>query len=186
MTTAKKEKSNKPDLSLIPYCVEAELARAMMNGETKYGRYNYCLGHDNTDLCGAAKRHIGRYLAGETIDPESKVHHLAHAMANMLMIIHQEDLGTSRDNRHKVVATDAELFEVLNESVSQMAAYLAEPEPEHFFEIHARSNLSGEEFTLEACPDIILAQNRLNYYKDQWPTYTLSIEEVANGHSEDS
>lgn len=34
----------------------------------------------------ALMRHIGRYEAGETFDPETGINHLAHAMSNLIMI----------------------------------------------------------------------------------------------------
>ena len=96
---AKKETKDKPDLSLIPYCVEAELAKAMEYGAAKYQRYNYTKGHNISQLVAAAKRHLGKYLAGEESDDESGVHHLGHVMANCLMMLHQRELGTLKDDR---------------------------------------------------------------------------------------
>jgi hypothetical protein len=101
VSEARKEKKGKPDLSLIPYCVEAELARAMMYGEEKYARYDYYKGHKLSDLVSAARRHLSKFYAGEDLDDESGVHHLAHCMANCLMMLHQIDLGTSADDRYK-------------------------------------------------------------------------------------
>ena len=97
--SAKKETKDKPDLSLIPYCVEVELAKAMMYGAGVYGRMNYTKGHDLTQIVSAAKRHLGKYLNGEECDQDSGVHHLGHVMANCLMLIHQRELGTLKDDR---------------------------------------------------------------------------------------
>jgi hypothetical protein len=99
--SAKKDKTNKPDLSLIPYCVEAQVAQAMQFGEAKYGRYNYLKGHDISTIIAAAKRHIGKYYEGEDNDQESGVSHIAHAMANLLMLLHQQEIGVLRDDRFK-------------------------------------------------------------------------------------
>jgi hypothetical protein len=108
--SAKKETKDKPDLSLIPYCVEAELARAMEYGAKKYGRYNYTKGHDLSALVAAARRHLSKYMNGEDIDPESGVHHLGHSMANMLMMLHQTELGTLRDDRFVRPEKDLEQY----------------------------------------------------------------------------
>lgn len=106
---AKKETKDKPDLSHIPYCAESELAKAMQYGTKKYGRYNYCKGHDLTQLVAAAKRHLGKYLEGEDCDNESGVHHLGHVMANCLMLLHQGELGTLRDDRYQPGVTETRL-----------------------------------------------------------------------------
>lgn len=97
---ADKFDAKKADLSLIPAVAEEAVARAMMYGEKKYGRYNYCKGHEASQLIAAAKRHLSNWMEGEENDPESGVSHLGHAMANCLMILHQQQLGTLRDNRH--------------------------------------------------------------------------------------
>lgn len=105
--TAKKFDQEKPDLSLIAYCAEVALARAMMYGAKKYGRYNYTKGHKVSQLVAAMKRHISLYMNGEEADTESGVHHLGHVMANCMMILHQTELGTSTDDRHKPTPTSA-------------------------------------------------------------------------------
>jgi len=42
----------------------------------------------------AMKRHIGRILDGEDIDPESLAHHLGHVMANCAIILDAARHGT--------------------------------------------------------------------------------------------
>jgi hypothetical protein len=91
----------KVDLSLIPSVAEQAIAQAMMYGEKKYGRYNYCKGHEASQLVAAAKRHLAAWFNGEDNDPESGVNHLGHAMANCLMILRQQELGTLKDNRYR-------------------------------------------------------------------------------------
>ncbi len=112
--SAKKETKDKPDLSLIPYCVEVELAKAMMNGQEKYGRMNYAKGHNFNDLIAAMKRHLGKLLAGQDFDSDSGVHHLGHVMANALMALHQRELGTLKDDRF--VATNITAAEEVKSS----------------------------------------------------------------------
>lgn len=105
MSGARKELKGKPDLSLIPYCVEAALARVMQWGAAKYGRYNYTKGHDLTQLVAAIRRHAGQLLAGEDVASDSGEHHAAHIMANCLMLLHQRELGTLRDDRFQPQST---------------------------------------------------------------------------------
>lgn len=98
--SASKFDSKKVDLSLIPEVAEVALAAAMMYGEKKYGRYNYCKGHDASQLVAAARRHLAAWFGGEENDLESGVSHLGHVMANCLMILRQQELGTLKDNRY--------------------------------------------------------------------------------------
>ena len=98
---ADKFDTKKKDLSLIPLVAEEAIAGALMYGEKKYGRYNYCNGHEASQLIAAAKRHLSSWMSGEELDPESGMSHLGHAMANCVMLLHQQQLGTLRDNRYK-------------------------------------------------------------------------------------
>jgi hypothetical protein len=47
----------------------------------------------------AAMRHLISWYDGETIDPESGVHHLGHVMACCAILLDGELLGTLNDNR---------------------------------------------------------------------------------------
>ncbi len=102
---AKKSDKGKPDHSLIPKIFMDQLAYAMMSGEIVYGRFNYCEGHKLTSLTAAASRHLKAIEDGEDIDKDCTdrvgldVYHAACVAANMLMIIHQQELGTSIDDR---------------------------------------------------------------------------------------
>lgn len=104
-TKAKHFDDGKPDLSLIPYVAEVAMAKAFMYGSKKYGRYNYCKGHELGQLIASAKRHISKFYAGEEVDNESGVHHLGHAMVNLAMILQEIDLGTLIDDRYRPIPT---------------------------------------------------------------------------------
>lgn len=91
--------NNKVDLSLLPKVALEEMAKAMMHGAKKYGRNNYTKGMEATRIIAAALRHITAYNDGQDTDEESGVSHLGHAMACCLMLLHQEQLGTLKDNR---------------------------------------------------------------------------------------
>ena len=109
MSVAKKndKKDNKPDLSLLPKVFKAQVAYPMMVGITKYGRYNYTQGHNICQLISAAERHLDEIKDGVDYDPECsesagvKVHHAGCVAANMLMLLHQLELGTLIDDRYK-------------------------------------------------------------------------------------
>lgn len=99
--SGKKDDSTKADLSLVPRVALEECARAFMLGEKKYGRYNYCKGHEASRLIAAAQRHLTSWFDGEDNDQESGRTHLGHALACVSMILRQQELGTLIDNRYK-------------------------------------------------------------------------------------
>lgn len=99
---ASKNDEAKPDLSLIPKVFLDEVAKAFMVGQAKYGRYNYCKGHDVSQLVAAIMRHTTAYFNGEEYDPVDGQHHLGSVGACVAMILRQQELGTLKDNRFKV------------------------------------------------------------------------------------
>lgn len=96
-----KHDNGKADLSLVPLIAIESEAFALGFGEKKYGRYNYTNGFEVSRLTSAALRHLLAYNGGETYDPESGLHHIGHARANLAMLLHCEQLGTLRDNRFR-------------------------------------------------------------------------------------
>jgi hypothetical protein len=93
---------DKPDLSLIPGCFKREVAFAMMEGERKYGRWNYTQGLEMARLLSAAERHLDALKGGEWLVPDSIHHKFSHAgaiAANMVMLLHCRELGTLIDEK---------------------------------------------------------------------------------------
>ncbi len=101
MQTASKNDQEKPDLSLLTKVFLDEVAKAMMVGEKKYGRYNYCKGHNTSQLIAALLRHATAYFNGEEHDPIDGQHHLGSVGACVNMLLRQQELGTLTDNRYK-------------------------------------------------------------------------------------
>lgn len=83
MSEGRKNDQDKPDLSLIPKDPLWELARVLMAGEKKYGRWNWQNGIDVHRLTAAAMRHITQFNDGELLDEETKTSHLMNACANL-------------------------------------------------------------------------------------------------------
>jgi hypothetical protein len=78
----------KAPLWLVPPAAEEELAKALALGAGKYGEWNWRrVKVKRSVYLSAMKRHIGRILDGEDIDPESLAHHLGHVMANCAIIL---------------------------------------------------------------------------------------------------
>jgi len=98
---AKKNDNAKPDLSLLPSEFLAEVAKAFMHGEKKYGRYNYLGGMDWHRLVGAALRHITAFNDGQDVDPESGYSHLGHAGASIAMLLVYVKRNLGKDTRYE-------------------------------------------------------------------------------------
>lgn len=98
---ASKNDQSKVDLSLIPYIAQIAEAKAFQVGEKKYGRYNYCKGHNASQLIAAAQRHLLAWFQGEENDPIDGQPHLGSVRACMAMLLRQQELGTLIDDRFK-------------------------------------------------------------------------------------
>lgn len=69
----------KPRISLIPAVALWEESKVLTFGAQKYESHNWRKGIYYERLINAALRHLLSFSAGENLDPESGLHHLAHA-----------------------------------------------------------------------------------------------------------
>jgi hypothetical protein len=74
-------------------------ACAMGHGAAKYARHNWLEAESQGIYCGAALRHIFAWQAGENLDPESGVEHLAHAIASLSILLELQLRGLGIDDR---------------------------------------------------------------------------------------
>lgn len=74
-----KHDAGKPRYDLIPAHAEAEMVDVLTFGAGKYGAENWRKVQRERYIA-AAGRHRAAYRMGETNDPETGKHHLAHAM----------------------------------------------------------------------------------------------------------
>lgn len=81
---------------LIPFAALDELARVYGMGAQKYDDDNYLNGYRYRLSLGALLRHVAAWGKGEDRDPESGLHHLAHAAWHCfaLQMFQRHDLGT--------------------------------------------------------------------------------------------
>jgi hypothetical protein len=68
-------------------------------GAEKYGPNTYRRGLKWSRYVGAALRHIWAWYGGEMNDPESGLHHLAHAICCLLFLLDFEDIRPEFDDR---------------------------------------------------------------------------------------
>lgn len=97
---ASKFDSGKLRWSLLPWDAAGEVVRVLMFGAKKYGASNWVKGMDWTRMTDAATRHMTAWLAGEDRDPESGIHHLAHACCCLLFAVAYGRRGIGKDDRH--------------------------------------------------------------------------------------
>ncbi len=96
------EGAKKAPLHLIPFPVESEVSLALLNGALKYGPFNWRdSGITYTEYVAAAKRHLGYFMEGEDVDPESGAHHIAHAIAGLVILLDNilTENGPGNDDR---------------------------------------------------------------------------------------
>ena len=90
----------KVPLHLVPPSASHYLAEALGDGAIKYGPYNWrSSGVSAMVYVGAAKRHLDAWLDGQDSAEDSDVHHLAHAMACLAIILDATSVGTVVDDR---------------------------------------------------------------------------------------
>lgn len=88
------------DLSVFPATARAYGALAMVEGDLKYGAYNYrSVGVSASTYYAAAGRHLDKWYNGEECDPRTKVPHLASALACISVLIDGIEKGNWTDDR---------------------------------------------------------------------------------------
>lgn len=96
-----KHDEGKIDLALLPRKAKEGIAKAFMDGEKKYGRYNYRKGMSWARLLAAVDRHMTAFNDGEDCAEDSKLNHLYHAGAGIMMLIEYFEHGLGTDDRRK-------------------------------------------------------------------------------------
>lgn len=85
----RKDDKGKVDYTLIPPNAIREVAEALTYGAEKYSAHNWV----NVDPCrylAAAYRHIEAFRTGYKVDMESRLHHLSHAITNLLFLLERD------------------------------------------------------------------------------------------------
>lgn len=86
-----KDDSLKLRWNLLPTNSIEEVVKVLTFGGNKYGDDNWKLVPNHKPrYFSAAMRHIWAWMKGETHDPESGYHHLAHAIASILFLMERD------------------------------------------------------------------------------------------------
>lgn len=106
--------ATKISLSKVPPVAIAHCSHAMMDGARKYSPYNWrakaVQAHIYVD---AALRHLLDWFDGEEDAPDSKVHHLGHAMACCAILLDCQETGNLIDDRPTTPASSGATARVL-------------------------------------------------------------------------
>lgn len=79
--------SGKAEYSLLPPYALDEVVKVLTMGAQKYDRGNWRFVSDGERrYFDAAQRHLWAWYRGEVTDPESGLHHIAHAATNLLFL----------------------------------------------------------------------------------------------------
>jgi hypothetical protein len=90
----------KTPLNLVPPSAKYHLAAAFADGAVKYGPYNWRDNNVSASIyVAAALRHIDEWWDGEDLSRDAKVHHIAHAMACLAILLDAESIGMLNDDR---------------------------------------------------------------------------------------
>jgi hypothetical protein len=96
-TGGRKFDGGKLRYGLIPPLAQAEMVKVLTFGAEKYEPDNWKkVPESKTRYFDALERHIWAWKMGEQIDPESGIHHLAHAMC-CLAFLYEHDVKYSKD-----------------------------------------------------------------------------------------
>lgn len=117
MSSGRKNDKGKAPIHHVWSGFTQAVALVMGKGADKYEAYNWRKGLAWSRVWDAANRHLQAFWEGEDNDPETGYSHLAHAGANIMMLIwhvaHRPDL----DDRYKPEASKATEAERVHHSV---------------------------------------------------------------------
>lgn len=96
---AKHFSGGKVPLHQLPRWVLWQVAKALKYGELKYGKWNWRAGMPFTEILDSAQRHMDDWLEGNDLDHESRLHHLDHAICDLMFLRWYTKNVPAQDNR---------------------------------------------------------------------------------------
>lgn len=100
---------------LIPPDALEQLAAIYTMGAQKYDEHNWRNGMKWSRIFGALMRHAWSWFAGQDIDPESGLNHMAHAAWNCFTLITYSRIRPEFDDRIKDTESKSEKFDTFND-----------------------------------------------------------------------
>ena len=95
--------AGKPRYGLIPAHALEEVVKVLTIGAQKYSDDNWKIVSDGENrYFDGLMRHVWAFKRGEILDPETKLHHLAHGICNLLFL-YEITTNLSTQNKETVV-----------------------------------------------------------------------------------
>ena len=111
--------TKKVPMSGLPAPVLMECGLVKLHGDLKHGSYNWRdAGVRSSVYYDACLRHLMAWWEGEDLDPDSGIHHLAHAITGLSVVRDSQIQGNCNDDRPK--PTQAGWVASLNEKAKEM------------------------------------------------------------------
>lgn len=83
---AKHFSTGKVQLHQIPRWVLWQIAKVCVYGAFKYGKWNWKAGMPFSEIFDSAQRHMDDWWEGTNLDYESQLHHLDHALCDLIFL----------------------------------------------------------------------------------------------------
>ncbi len=101
MTAGIKHDAEKPRMDLLcPFAME-DLSKVLTFGAKKYAPWNWSKGIAYSRLIAALLRHTFAFARGEDRDPETGLHHMAHAMCCCMFLVGMPHYASGMDDRQE-------------------------------------------------------------------------------------
>lgn len=103
MSEGRKDDAGKADWFLMPWGALTEVQKVLDHGAKKYGAFNWVhVPRPHWRYLSALFRHVVAYICGQTNDPETGLHHLAHATCCCLFLIHFDQIGVKYESPTRI------------------------------------------------------------------------------------
>lgn len=98
---ASRHNRNKVRISLVPFEVIAEVAKALMFGAAVHGLHNWRKGMSWSEVADSLLRHYTAWESGEDRDPETGLYHLSLLLCNGIFLLYYQLHGLGLDDRFR-------------------------------------------------------------------------------------
>jgi Domain of unknown function (DUF5664) len=130
---------NKLPIGSVPSTCEMFSALAFLEGQCKYGRYNWRVAGVSADIYyDAMKRHMMKWWNGQDHDPKTHVPHLASVIACASIILDAQICGKLNDTRPPASPELVELIDRLSDRVVELKELFKDHHP------HQHTILDGQ------------------------------------------
>jgi len=124
--------SDKMPLHLFPSTAVIYGALALLEGALKYGRSNWrAAGVRASIYYDAANRHLDKWFEGETIDSDSGLPHLSHAIACIAILIDSTETGNLKDDRMYPIGYE-KIIKKMTDHVKRLKEKYKDKNPKHW------------------------------------------------------